>query len=62
MKAIITKVFEMDDEEIKDFMKDMGYDDEYTEEEVEDELLSMSADDCIGYAREKDMSTEVEMK
>lgn len=61
MKAIITKVFEMDDEEIKDFMKDMGYD-EYTEEEVEDELFSMSVDDCIGYAREKDLATEVEVK
>lgn len=24
MKAIITKVFEMDDDEIKDFMKDRG--------------------------------------
>lgn len=62
MKAIITKVFEMDYDEIRDFMKDMGYDDDYTEEEVEDELFSMSVDDCIGYAREKDMSTEVEMK
>lgn len=61
MKAIITKVFEMDDDEIKDFMKDMGYD-EYTEEEVEDELFSMSVDDCIGYAREKDLATEVEVK
>ena len=61
MKAIITKVFEMDDEEIKDFMKDMGYD-EYTEEEVEDELFSMSVDDCIGYAKEKDLATEVEVK
>lgn len=61
MKAIITKVFEMDDDEIKDFMKDRGYDDDYTEEEVEDELFFMSADDCIGYATEKDLSTEVEV-
>lgn len=61
MKAIITKVFEMDDDEIEEFMKDLGYD-EYTEEELEDELFSMSADDCIGYAREKDLSTEVEVK
>lgn len=61
MKAIITKVFEMDDEEIKEYMKDMGYD-EYTEEEVEDELFSMSVDDCIGYAKEKDLATEVEVK
>lgn len=62
MKAIITKVFEMDDDEIKEYMKDMGYDDGYTEEEVEDELFSMSVDDCIGYAKEKDLSTEVEVK
>lgn len=61
MKAIITKVFEMDDKEIKEYMKDMGYD-EYTEEEVEDELFSMSVDDCIGYAKEKDLATEVEVK
>lgn len=61
MKAIITKVFEMDDKEIKDFMEDLGYD-EYTQEEVEDELFFMSADDCIGYAREKDLSTEVEVE
>ena len=61
MKAIITKVFEMDDDEIKEFMKDRGYD-EYTEEEVEDELFFMSVDDCIGYAKEKDLATEVEVK
>ena len=62
MKAIITKVFEMDDDEIEEFMKDMGYDDDYTEEELKNELFSMSADDCIGYATEKDLSTEVEVK
>lgn len=61
MKAIITKVFEMDDEEIKEFMKDIGYD-EYTEEEVEEELFFMTADDCVHYAREKDFSTDVEVK
>lgn len=60
MKAIITKFFEMDDEEIKEFMKDIGYD-EYTEEEVEEELFFMSADDCVGYAIEKDLTTEVEV-
>ena len=62
MKAVITKVFEMDDDEIKEFMKNKGYKNEYTEEDVEDELFFISVDDCVGYAREKDLLTEVEVK
>ena len=62
MKAIITRVFEMDDDEIKEFMEDKGYHDGYTEEEVEDELFSMSVDDCAYYAKEKDLATEVEVE
>lgn len=61
MKAIVTKIFEINDDEIKNFMEDMGYD-EYTEEDVDNELFCMSADDCIEYAREKDMATEVEVE
>lgn len=51
MRAKITKVFLMDEEQIKRFMYEQGYDEgEYDLDEVENVLDTAEVDDLIPYA------------
>lgn len=58
MKAIITKVFELNEEDISTYMKHIGYDD-YTEDDVDNELYSIDVEDCVYYGIEKHWETDV---